>query len=173
MDATDFEEIERLVNEIRSQRYSSSSSNEPSSEQPKPKPKPKSIMNSFGENHFRELVKSLLRLEDDLDEISKHAKQLRALKKEHREKIMQYMEDHHLESLNLPDGGMFTLKILNSKINPLTKTRLPENLVKYFQEKENMKFDLANNKAIEVLSFIDSVAELKETKSLRKIKPKK
>ena len=166
MDVNDIEEIERLVNVIRSQRG-------PSQLDPLPTQSQSSSFGTTNENHFRELVKSLLRIEDNLDELTTSAKQLRTMKKEYRENIMQYMEDHHLESLNLPDGGCFTLKIVKSKINPLTKTRLPDNLVRYFQEKENMKLSLANSKAIDVLNFIDSSAEMKETKSLRKIKPKK
>jgi hypothetical protein len=164
MNAKDLEEIDALVNMIHSQRGFIPNDD-----------KEEVVDNNTEEHHydtdkFRELVKCLLKVEDDLDSVSKHAKDLRTRKKEYRDSIVVYMQEHHLDSLNLPDGSTFNLKVSKNKINPLTKSRIPDNITRYFIEKESMKSERALEKTAEILTFIESKADYKEIKSLRRQK---
>ena len=183
MNAGDLQDIDHLVSMIQSQRrvfendtdhtkmeYGDNHDNHDNQDHDhestsKPQPQPNT-------DHFRKLVKSLLTLENELDEISSKAKELRNLKKEYREQVMLYMLNHHLENLNLPDGGTFSLATARSKLNPLTKLRIPDYLTRYFVEKENVRAETAIKKTADILSYIDSIANYKETKSLRRNKKK-
>lgn len=119
---------------------------------------------------FRNLVKNLLRLEDEMEELNAQIKPRREQKNQLRSEITRFMIENDLESLNLPDGSVFSLIKSEKKVNPLTKKRLPESISKYFSQIEKLNPNDASKKVETILKFVWDNAEKKTASSLRRKK---
>lgn len=122
------------------------------------------------EEQLKNVVKRLLKIENELDALNEQAKVRRVAKKTLREQVIEFMANKDVEELNLPDGGYFSLRVNKKKVNPLTKKRLPVCIVNYFMKKEHMTAKKAEEKKEDMMKFFTETAELEEKSTLRRIK---
>lgn len=121
-------------------------------------------------NEFRNLVKQLLAVEDDIDTLTAKLKPLREKKAMYRREIISYMKSNDIEHLNLNKEGSFKLIESKRKINPFTQKRLKENLSEYFYSVEKKSRTDAEKKTDMIFKYISDHAERIQSQSLRRKK---
>lgn len=121
---------------------------------------------------FKVDVKELAKIEDLVKEYSVLIKKLREKKEHLKKKTITHMVEHEIDVAQMSETDKYSLMTVKRKVNPTTKTRLPENLKMYFIEEENMVPSKAEKKAIKINDWIHKNAETKIDQSLRRYRKK-
>jgi hypothetical protein len=121
---------------------------------------------------FKVDVKELAKIEDMVKEYSDLIKELKKKKDVLRQKTIDHMVKHEIDVARMNNDDRFNLINVKRTVSPSTKTRLPANLEKYFIEEENKSSKNAKEKAQKICKWLDSIAEVKTDKALRRYKGK-
>ncbi len=121
---------------------------------------------------FKVDVKELAKIEDLVKEYSGLIKKLREKKEHLKKKTIMHMVEHEIDVAQMSETDKYSLMTVKRKVNPTTKTRLPEKLKTYFIEEEKMVPSKAEKKAKVINDWIHKNAETKIDQSLRRYRKK-
>jgi hypothetical protein len=111
---------------------------------------------------FKDNVKLWIKLDDDINTLTKAIKERKDKKKEISPALLDFMEKHEINDLNTNDGHLKFQKSLRAK--PISKKYLLDKLGFFFQ---------SEIKSEKVVNFIYSSRDKNEITNLKRVFPKR
>lgn len=119
--------------------------------------------------NFKKDLREWDRINGLIKEYETNLKELRKEKKKFQENTVSYMANNEIDACNLEDGKII-LKKSRTKISVTTKAALPEKIKQFFMVRRNMDENIARQNADEIVNFIHSNPEYKESMTLVRTK---
>tara|TARA_E500000178_G_C16958977_1_gene725088 strand:+ start:998 stop:1396 length:399 start_codon:yes stop_codon:yes gene_type:complete len=118
---------------------------------------------------FDNIDSEIKRINQQLKPLTNRLKELRTTKKTLETQICDFMQTNEIDECKLTEGSLLFKESKN--VIPLSKNAIHDNIVKFFNEKDNDNFKklTAQEKGDELFKYVYENREYKENKGLKRV----